>query len=269
MPKDSSLITSVLVVPCYDEALRFRAEDFTRALIDNPDLGLLFVNDGSRDNTLEVLRSFVEKHPRQAALHSLASNRGKAEAVREGFLQNFQGSSELPWDVSTLRHLGYWDADLATPFSEFPRFLAIFDEMPQLWLVMGARVNLLGRAIKRHAYRHYLGRVFATAASYVLRLPVYDTQCGAKVFRCTPLLKKLFDETFISSWIFDVELLARLARECGTDGAHRVIYELPLLRWHDVAGSKIQGKDFLKAILSLIRIAKLYPRVAPAVHGDR
>lgn len=259
MPKAHSAITSVLVVPCYDEAQRFQSQDFTRALDENPQLGLILVDDGSRDETLKVLESFARRHPAQVFVHPLRSNRGKAEAVREGFMLHFQEIPELPWARSNLRHMGYWDADLATPFSEFPRFLEIFAQNPALELVMGARVNLLGRAIKRKAHRHYLGRVFATAASFVLKLPVYDTQCGAKVFRYQPELIKLFDKPFISGWIFDVELLARMTQEAKHQDALSMIYELPLLRWHDVAGSKIRARDFLKATLSLIRIAQLYP----------
>jgi dolichyl-phosphate beta-glucosyltransferase len=262
-------VRSVLVVPCYNEAERFRAEAFAEALETYPSLGLLFVNDGSQDQTESVLQTFVQHHGPRAALYSLPQNQGKAEAVREGLKQCFSGKNTANWSIETFEHIGYWDADLATPFSEFPRFLKMFQEHPNIWLVMGARVNLLGRSIHRHVHRHYLGRIFATAASVVLRLPVYDTQCGAKIFRFSPDVKTLFDKPFISGWIFDVELLARLSAVLLAKNLRPqdVIYELPLLHWHDVEGSKIRPKDFLKAILSLVRIAKLYTRKKKGHHS--
>src|ERR1041384_6274866 len=60
--------------------------------------------------------------------------------------------------------------------------------------------------------RHYLGRIFATAVSLALHSPVYDTQCGAKLFRPGAPLRDALSAPFRSRWIFDVELLARLDR---------------------------------------------------------
>jgi hypothetical protein len=65
--------------------------------------------------------------------------------------------------------LGY---DLATPHSAVYDLLRILTATPHIEMVFGLRVKLLGRDIERRAVRHYLGRVFATCASLVLKLPV-------------------------------------------------------------------------------------------------
>jgi hypothetical protein len=95
----------------------------------------------------------------------------------------------------------------------------------------------------------------------VLRLPVYDTQCGAKLFRGGPDSAALFAEPFQTRWLFDVELIARLGkRRADAGGAARAIYEVPLPEWRDVPGSKVKPKDYLRGLGDLARIALRYGR---------
>jgi dolichyl-phosphate beta-glucosyltransferase len=245
---------SIVVVPCYNEARRLRADVFEAFAKAQPDIRFLLVNDGSTDTTLELLRGLEARNGEQFAVIDVQPNGGKAEAVRRGMLVALE---EQP------SYAGYWDADLATPLDEIPWFVEVLDQQPQLLLAMGSRVKLLGRTIERSLRRHYLGRVFATAASITLRLAVYDTQCGAKLFRCAPETIELFREPFVTGWIFDVELIARLTRArrgTGLPPVSEAICELPLHTWCDVAGSKVKPHDFFVALLEMTRIWRRYMR---------
>jgi len=210
------------------------------------------VDDGSSDATLERLRTLARAAPERFDVLELRPNRGKAAAVREGMLHAFGLGCEMA---------GYWDADLATPLGEIRQLAQALAQRPEVLMAFGARVQLLGRAIERNTARHYLGRVFATAASLALGLRIYDTQCGAKLFRVGPETRALFAEPFTVSWTFDVELIARLIQQQRSAGATPVaalIYELPLRSWRDVAGSKVRPTDFLHAVLEIGRIRLRY-----------
>ena len=101
--------------------------------------------------------------------------------------------------------------------------------------------------------RHYLGRAFATAASIVLDLRVYDTQCGAKLIRRSAALLEALDEPFTSRWVFDVDLIGRLLATQARRGPISIIEE-PLLAWRDVPGSKVRPAHFFTAATDLARI---------------
>lgn len=244
-----------IVVPCYNEAERFDAAAFDLALNDVPGLEFWFVNDGSDDDTPNLLRTFAAKHQGRARVLDLVRNRGKSHAVRAGMLEAFAGGAT---------YCGYWDADLATPLDEIPRFVEVLETQPSLELVIGSRVKLLGRSIERHPARHYLGRVSATLISLLLDLPVYDTQCGAKLFRNSPESQGLFEDELLSGWIFDVELIARMIRQrrnAGLPAAEFAIYELPLRQWHDISGSKLRiGPAYAAALWEVLRIYWRYLR---------
>lgn len=236
------------MVPCYNEAARLDAEQFAAWLARASGVAFLFVDDGSTDATPDVLASLAARVPERIRALRLAANQGKSGAVRAGVL------AALPSEPA---FVGYWDADLATPLSAIPRFVAALEDRPELLGALGARVKLLGRTIERSAVRHYAGRVFATAASIVLRLAVYDTQCGAKLFRAGDLLRAAFGAPFRSRWGFDVEVLARLAelsRRTGAPPLARTVVELPLEEWRDVRGSKLHAAGMVRAGLELALI---------------
>lgn len=227
-----------LIIPCYNEAERLSIPAL-EALLADARFELRLVNDGSRDGTLALLESFRETHPARVRVLDLGVNSGKGEAVRRGLLAALaQGASEV----------GYLDADFATPPDEVKRLLDLFDSSGAK-VVLGSRIARLGAEVERHPSRHYLGRMFATTASMILGLHVYDTQCGAKLFRDTPALRAALGTPFSSRWSFDVELLGRLTTDTpGSRGlTAQDLLEVPLDRWHDVRGSKLVGGAMIKA----------------------
>jgi glycosyltransferase involved in cell wall biosynthesis len=259
-----------VIVPCYNEAARLQRQQFSAFLTSNDTVDFLFVNDGSRDGTLALLESMQAEWPERISVLDQQPNRGKAEAVRAGMLRAISNQKN---NVA-----GFWDADLATPLSAIPGLLKQLVRKPQCEMVFGSRVRLLGHAIHRKPLRHYLGRAFATFVSIVLHLPIYDTQCGAKLFRVTPALKQILATPFQSRWIFDVEIIARYLALHHLDTAFvsEAIYESPLPAWEDVAGSKVGPLDFFKAFFELVHIRStmlkdgLKPRSqpVPSSHAD-
>ena len=249
---------TLIVVPCFNEAERLRLEAFSAHLERDPETDFILVNDGSHDQTLSLIESLAAENPQRVTVIDQKPNVGKAEAVRLGLQQAF--------DLGC-RHVGYFDADLATPLDEILSMRRILEQQAEIEMVFGARIQLMGRHIERNRVRHYLGRVFATIASEILQLSIYDTQCGAKLFRNNQTTRTLFSEPFKSHWIFDVEILARriaLTRFYGLPDTKDVVYEMPLETWIDVEGSKVGPSDFFRASLALNRIRRRYLRPTSA-----
>jgi dolichyl-phosphate beta-glucosyltransferase len=234
----------VIVLPCYNEEMRLQDAPVLSILRD-PDVNLLLVDDGSSDDTEARLRSLQHRAPDRIEVLALPANWGKAEAVRAGMQHAVASGAE---------YVGFADADLATPPEEILRLVTTLRAAPEVNAVLGSRVAVLGADIDRTRMRYYLGRVFAAFASMIVRAPVYDTQCGAKVFRRTVALENAIARPFRSRWAFDIELLGRLIVHAG-DYRGAGIIEIPLRRWEDVSGSKLRPTHMLKACLDLAGIA--------------
>lgn len=234
---------TVLIIPCFNEAARLREGEIL-SLAQRPGLQLVLVDDGSTDGTRACLERIADQSQGKAKALILARNSGKAEAVRLGFQEAFGMDAAV---------VGFADADLSTPPPEILRLIEEAEGRPAL-VVMGSRVRLLGTNVERKPVRHVLGRVFATVASLALGLPVYDTQCGAKLFRDTPSLRRAMGTPFSSRWAFDVELIARLLSDPERPYAKADFLEVPLQTWVDVKGSKLTPHSAGRAGLDLLRI---------------
>lgn len=237
----------MVVVPCYNEERRLDLTSL-KSLWSAEGVRVTFVDDGSTDGTGAILRTISDAADNVDVL-TLASNSGKGEAVRCGLAAGCAAGASF---------VGYLDADLATSPEEFLTLVDAIRSDDALDAVLGARVALLGRRVERKAGRHYAGRVFASLASLALSMPVYDTQCGAKVFRASPYLEHALDEPFGSPWFFDVELLFRLKTafdETDEPCAERFL-EIPLWAWRDVDGSRVSALTAVDGLITLSAIAR-------------
>jgi dolichyl-phosphate beta-glucosyltransferase len=238
---------AAIVIPCYDEAARLNIEVFAQYLSSKPHIDLLFVNDGSKDDTLGVLSKLKGMNPAQIDILDLEKNCGKAEAVRLGL--------KLSFEKDSYTYIGFWDADLATPLEEIDHLLNFSNEGNKK-IVMASRMKRMGANVERKASRHIFGRIFSTFASVILKLPVYDTQCGAKLFHATT--RDLFNEQFVTKWLFDIEILARFRNKFGVPATLNTVIEVPLNTWKEIGGSKLKLKHLLKVPFELLKIRNKY-----------
>lgn len=230
-----------IIIPCYNEAHRLDTAKF-HDFIQLHSYHFCFVNDGSTDGTSNVISDLKSKVGDKVSLIELKTNSGKGEAVRQGFLRI---SKTGPFQI-----IGYLDADLATPLEEIPYLLSYFNNEYQV--VFGSRIKRLGTDIQRNLGRHYLGRIFATMVSLVLNLKVYDTQCGAKFFTIEDTAH-IFEQPFISRWLFDVEILSRLKQNNPHLFKENTL-EVPLRTWREQKNSRIRFIDIIKIPLEFYQI---------------
>jgi glycosyltransferase involved in cell wall biosynthesis len=234
---------AVAVIPCFNEERRLDANEVLR-LASAVGVRVIAVDDGSSDGTRFKLEHMSEQAGEgRLEVLALSKNVGKAEAVRRGLLHALDAGA---------RWVGYLDADFSTPADEWLRLLE-GARLSGAQAVLGSRVKRAGAQIDRQVTRHLTGRVFATAASLVLRQSFYDTQCGAKLFRDSSALRDALSRTFHSRWAFDVELLGRLLT-APEPLPFEAFAEVPLQRWRDVGGSKLGVIGMVRATLDLARI---------------
>lgn len=240
-----NLYKIAIVIPCYNEEKRLPVSEFLSYFEKNKNINFFFVNDGSKDNTLEVLNSLSEGRSDKISIINLEKNSGKAEAVRCGVRQAIKSGQ--------FDYIGYFDADLSTPLDEISNFIKEITEAQNPDFIIGSRVKLLGRKIERKWYRHYLGRLFSTVVNLILNISIYDSQCGAKLIK-TNLAENIFEQPLISAWLFDVELLMRTIVFYGQGGTNDHIIEVPLKQWLEKGDSRLRFSDFLKLPFELLKI---------------
>lgn len=240
----------IIVIPSYNESKSLKENKFLSFLRNKKEVGICFVNDGSTDSTLEMLKGFEEKSNQQITVFDCGENQGKAGATLMGMnycIEHFNFDK-----------IAYLDADLATPLKECYRISRKLNG--KLTFVFGSRIKKLGSRIERSSFRFFTGRIIATFISNILKLGVYDTQCGIKVFT-KELSKEVFNKPFISKWLFDVEIFFRVIQLYGREVAMLKMKEIPLRKWVDKGDSKVKMSYFFKLWLDLLKINKAYKKL--------
>ena len=237
-----------VVIPCYDEEKRLLSKEFTDFIVKNSGYHLCFVNDGSKDNTLEVLNNLRKGREDFITVYDCKKNEGKAEAVRLGMLYLAKQDG--------LDYIGFLDADLSTDLSDFDDLVSTI-ENSDYKIVSGSRISRMGADITKSSGRSIISLSINHIIRRILKMDFNDTQCGAKIFH-KDVIDITFKDKFITQWIFDVEIFKRMTLHFGLDKAKEILCEQPLKRWIHADGSKLSMKDSIKIVGQLALIALTY-----------
>jgi glycosyltransferase involved in cell wall biosynthesis len=225
-----------IVIPAYNEGARLAATmDRILNFIEQEgwDAEVIVVNDGSSDNTADIVRQYAQKNEIVRLVQN-PGNRGKGYSVRNGVM-NANG-----------RIILFTDADLSSPIEEAPKLLEAIHSGADV--AIGSRWMRSELQTKRQSVaRQALGRAFNRLLRAVLRLDFKDTQCGFKAFRRNTA-RAVFSLQKIERWGFDPEVLF-LAHRAGFK-----IVEIPV-RWGHDAGTRINPiADGSRMVGDMLRI---------------
>ena len=237
-----------VVIPCYNEEDRLKTADFLDFVKENTGYFLCFVNDGSKDKTLEMLENLRKGREDHIRIIDCKVNGGKAEAVRQGVLSL---AKDKQFD-----YIGYLDADLSTNFEDFHDLTETI-AMGHCKIVSGSRISRMGANITKESSRQIISKTINLIIRQILGMSFQDTQCGAKVM-VREVALNMFNTPFLTRWLFDVEIFLRMKRYYGKDAVKTLICEQPLKRWVHEDGSKLSMKDSLKIVGQLLQIAIHY-----------
>ena len=240
-----------IVIPCYNEEARLKTTFFTNFVKHNLGYKLCFVNDGSKDNTLQVLQELSKGREDYITVLNCKENGGKAEAVRQGILHLLKDKQ--------LDYLGYLDADLSTNFKDFTDLVSTISNS-NFQIVGGSRIARMGADITKAGSRAIISKTINLIIRKILGMSFQDTQCGAKIMT-REVAAKMFDKKFLTSWLFDVEIFMRMRKHYGLEKAKSMICEQPLKRWIHEDGSKLSMKDSFKILGQLFQISYAYNKI--------
>lgn len=204
-----------IIIPCYNEAkdLKEKVGQVKKKLNTlNIESELILVNDGSKDNTQEVINSI------DGVVHSgYEVNRGKGGAVKQGILD------------ATGDYILFMDADLSTDLKAFDEVIPLLGKEK---FIIGSRHHKESVIpIKQPAKRRFIGWCCRKIVNNRFHFHYSDTQCGFKCIEKS-LADKIATLQIVNGFAFDVEYLY-IAKLLGVK-----VYEIPVT-WRDDRGSTV------------------------------
>ena len=241
----STMSKATIVIPFFNEAHRLNVYAF-KEFFSKIDCCVLLVDDGSCDDTPNILLHLSQDNSRVSVLH-IGENGGKANAIRLGMLNAIENGST---------HVGTSDADVSFSVSDMNAALALsaglFNDVTS-----GARVQLAGGSIKRPAMRQWVGRIIATLVSTITSVPMYDTQSPCKLYLVSTDLENALSLRFTTRWFGEAELLMRLRALNSQTQCPLRVKEFVLEDWSDIYGGHLSAKSFFVILVDLIRLVKV------------
>ncbi len=242
------MIRSISIVfPCYNEAGRLKytfndIKKFQEKKITN-NFEIIFVNDGSSDNTFQILKKYKNENAKlnkKIKIISYQNNKGKGYALKKGVK-----IAKYDW-ILTL------DTDISVSITQLSEWIRHKQINKEKFIYFGSR-NLIDSKIKFKMYRKLMGLIFITIIKIFFNINLSDTQCGFKLYR-KDIARKLFSNLKMLDFTHDIEIVL-ISKKKG----YR-IKELPV-NWIHKKGSKISVfKDSLKMLISLLKMKFILPK---------
>ena len=243
------MIRSISIVfPCYNESDRLKhtfkdIKKFEKKKITN-NFEIIFVNDGSSDNTFQILEKYKNENAKinkKIKIVSYQNNKGKGYALKKGIK-----IAKFDW-ILTL------DADISVSITQLSDWIKHNKINKEKFVYFGSR-NLIGSNIKFKMYRKLIGLIFVKIIKILFSINLSDTQCGFKLYKKT-IAKKLFLNLKMLDFTHDIEIVLK-SKKKGYK-----IQELPV-NWIHKKGSKISVfKDSFKMFISLLKMKFIYSKL--------
>ncbi|QSH40266.1 glycosyltransferase [Lentisphaerota bacterium ZTH] len=245
MTEKTVVIKTALVIPFYNTGQKIQLGTLAEMLTDEPGLTLCFVDQGSTDRSASILEDFCNRFKERTVFLKPGGQLSFARAIYFGLKKMLEDDN--------MGYVGYWDAEMATPLNVLFKFEKIL-KYTNLRMVMGSRMPRLGSQIRTGFFSHLCRRAISNMVAFSLKLPVYDSQCHAKLIDAK-LCRQLISMPFRTNMLFDVELIKRVNELYGRHKTRQIVSEFPLPRWQEASNPQMLRKLLLAPFVLLFLFA--------------